>query len=96
MQTSPILRLLVMGVLLIALNVPLTMMCGVVGERAARRNGVVREVSGDWGGEQTISGPVLSIPYRHSWIDSNGREQTATEFYHFLPESLEIDGTIEP
>ena len=32
------------------LNVPLTMMCGVVGERASRRNQVVSEVSGNWGG----------------------------------------------
>jgi inner membrane protein len=96
MRTSPILRLLVMGILLLALNVPLTMMCGVVGERAARRNEVAREVSADWGSEQTIAGPVLSIPYRYTWIDSNGREQSSTELYHFLPESLEIDGTIEP
>ena len=96
MRRSPIVRLLVMGALLLALNVPLTMMCGVVGERAARRNAVAREVSGDWGGEQMIAGPVLSIPYRHAWIDANGREQSSTEFYHFLPESLEIDGTLEP
>jgi inner membrane protein len=85
-----------MGILLVALNVPLTMMCGVVGERAARRNEVVQDVSRDWGGEQTIAGPVLSIPYRYSWMDSNGREQIGTELYHFLPESLEIDGAIEP
>ncbi len=96
MKTSPILRLLVMGILLLALNVPLTMMCGVVAERSARRQAVAHEVSGDWGGEQVISGPVLSIPYRYSWIDASGREQIGTEFYHFLPESLEIDGNIEP
>jgi inner membrane protein len=96
MRTSPILRLLVMGILLLALNVPLTMMCGVVGERAARRNEVVRAVSGDWGGEQTLAGPVLSIPYRYTWSDSYGREQSSVEHYHFLPESVEIDGTIEP
>ena len=37
MKTSPMLRLLVMGIILMALNVPLTMMCGVVNERTARR-----------------------------------------------------------
>jgi hypothetical protein len=45
MKTSPIVRLLVMGVILVALNVPLTMMCGVVSERTARRNQVAAEVS---------------------------------------------------
>ena len=70
MRTSPIARLLIMGVILMMLNVPLTMMCGVVGERASRRNQVVSEVSGSWGGEQTVGGPVLSVPYRYSWTDS--------------------------
>ena len=45
MKTSPMVRLLIMGVILMALNVPLTMMCGVVGERTARRNSVAAEVS---------------------------------------------------
>ena len=96
MKTSPMIRLLIMGVILMALNVPLTMMCGVVGERAARRNAVVSEVSGNWGGAQTIAGPVLSVPYRYSWMDSAGRVQSAASSYHFLPELLEIDGVIDP
>ena len=96
MKTSPMLRLLVMGIILMALNVPLTMMCGVVNERTARRNQVAAEVSESWGGAQTVSGPVLSVPYRYSWIDSSGREQNAMSAYHFLPEALEVDGNIDP
>ena len=96
MRTSPIVRMIVMGVLLVALNVPLTMMCGVVSERAARRDTVVREVSGDWGGTQFVGGPVLSVPYRYSWTDASGRTHGATSHYHFLPETLTIDGSIEP
>jgi inner membrane protein len=96
MRTSPMMRLVVMGVLLVALNVPLTMMCTVVSERTARRNSVAREVSEDWGGSQIVGGPVLSVPYRYSWTDSAGRVQSATSLYHFLPEALEIDGGIEP
>ena len=65
MKTSPIIRLFVMGVILVALNVPLTMMCGVVGERTARRNQVAAEVSESWGGAQTVGGPVLTVPYDH-------------------------------
>jgi inner membrane protein len=90
------LRLLIMGAILMALNVPLTMMCGVVSERAARRNAVVDEVSGSWGSAQTIAGPVLTVPYRYSWTDGAGRIQSATSSYHFLPDTLEIDGVVEP
>jgi inner membrane protein len=96
MRTSPIVRMIVMGVLLVALNVPLTMMCGVVSERAARRDTVVRDVSSDWGGTQFVGGPVLSVPYRYSWTDASGRTHGATSHYHFLPETLTIDGSIEP
>lgn len=96
MKTSPILRLLMMGVILIALNAPLTMMCGVVSERAARRDEVVADVSTDWGGSQTVGGPVLSLPYRYTWTDNSGRLQSSVAHYRFLPESLDIDGSIDP
>jgi len=96
MKTSPMIRLLIMGCLLVALNVPLTMMCGVVGERAGRRNQVAAEVSGTWGGPQTIGGPVLSVPYRYVWTDSAGNIQSAAAIHHFLPENLEIEGVIDP
>lgn len=96
MRTSPMLRLLVMGVILMALNAPLTMMCGVVNERAARRSDVVADVSRDWGGSQTVGGPVLSIPYRYSWTDNTGRQQSGVSHYRFLPDALDVDGAIDP
>lgn len=96
MRRSPMVRLLVMGILLLGLNAPLTMMCSVVDERARRRNHVVDEVSVDWGGPQTIGGPVLSVPYRYSWKDATGRLQSSVNSHHFLPETLEVDGVIEP
>ena len=95
MKTSPMLRLLVMGLLLFALQAPLTMMCSVVDERKSRRNAVVGEVSGNWGEAQTIGGPVLAVPYRYSWNDSYGQRQTATKNNYFLPEQLEIEGAVE-
>jgi inner membrane protein len=96
MRTSPMARLFIMAVLLVALNVPLTMMCSVVSERATRRDRVADEISHDWGQAQTVGGPVLSVPYRYSWTDSSGRIQSSTGIHHFLPEALEVDGVIEP
>jgi inner membrane protein len=54
------------------------------------------QVSGDWGGAQTIGGPVLSVPYRYSWKDGAGRLQSSVNAHHFLPEALEVEGVIEP
>ena len=96
MRTSPMLRLSIMGVILIALTVPLAMTNAVVGERTSRRDSIASEVSHDWGGAQAIAGPVLSVPYGYSWIDANGRKQTATIRHYVLPESLAIEGTLDP
>jgi inner membrane protein len=95
MKTSPVLRLIIMGVLLLALHVPLTMMCGIVSERTARRDAVGSEVSGNWGGTQVVSGPVLKIPYRYPWTDQNGRVQNLTATFNLLPETLEITGDLD-
>jgi inner membrane protein len=105
MKTSPVLRLLMMGVLLVALQAPLTMMCGVVSERTSRRDEVAREVAGNWGNAQVVAGPVLTIPYRYLWDNQEVRPQADGRspaqgtpyiaYYNILPEQLEITGNIE-
>src|SRR5829696_3962992 len=94
MRNSAIARLVVMGVLTIALLIPLAWVFSVVSERAARRTGAVSEVSATWGGVQVIGGPVLTVPYSYTWIDSAGRQQRGTNLAHFLPRDLQIDGTL--
>ena len=99
MKTSPILRLLVMAVLLVGLQAPITMMCGVVSERTSRRDAVANEVAGNWGDSQVIGGPVLTIPYRYVWEDAEGKPKAQVTpgiaYYHLLPEDLEITGNLE-
>jgi inner membrane protein len=56
-------RLLALGFMILVLIVPLVLINDLTSERAARREGVFKEVTAVWGGPQTISGPVLSIPY---------------------------------
>jgi inner membrane protein len=105
MKTSPMLRLLVMGMLLVALQAPLTMMCGVVSERTSRRNDVARSIAANWGDAQVVGGPVLTIPYRYLWDNVETRAQgdnrppaQATPYiahYNILPEELEVTGTVD-
>jgi inner membrane protein len=96
MRTSAMVRLAVMGLLLIALMIPLTMTHSVVSERASRRDSAAAEISGIWGGAQTIAGPVLVIPYRCSYRDNAGRLQQDLERIFLLPETLDIDGSVAP
>ena len=94
MRHSATARLVVMGILTLALLVPITWVYSIVRERASRRAGAVQDVSTTWGGPQTFSGPVLSIPYTFTTVDNNGRSQQQTAYAHLLPRDLQIDATL--
>lgn len=96
LRTSVIARLLVMGLILIGLLIPLAMVQSVVSERSQRRNSVAEDMSGTWGGSQTIAGPMLIVPYRTSMTDSEGKTRHTTWRATFLPEALDVQGVLEP
>ncbi len=92
------------GIVLIAmlLLVPTEMIQSLVGEREAHQSEAVHEVSSKWGEEQTLSGPILEIPYRRfvreTTNDSARREQIVEvrEHIYILPEQLNIVGSLRP
>ena len=94
MRDSAMARLIVMATLAIVLLVPLMWVKSVVSERASRRAEAIAEVSGTWGGPQTIAGPVLAIPYTVSWVDKDGRAQRSMARAFVLPRSVQIDGQV--
>ncbi len=101
LQRSVLARMLVMGLLLVVLMVPLAMTRGVIGERATRRDEVVRDVSRTWGGRQTLVGPVLSVPYRYVVREARSGEPTARESTRMgrlvlLPEQLDLQVRLDP
>jgi len=89
-------KLVVIGFLGLALWIPTSIVGLLVDERADRRDEVVGEVSATWGQAQTMEGPVLSLPVFKWGEDVNGRSVKQTVWVHQLPESLEINGALEP
>ena len=93
------LKLILIGVLifgLLLLTIPLFV---IIDDRQDRQDEVVEEISSKWGGDQTILGPILSVPYRIPInVKSNGKQHTThkIEFLHFLPENLEINASVKP
>jgi inner membrane protein len=61
---------------------------------------VIDEVADKWSGSQTVSGPVLVIPYKkHEVIDRGKEGKEVREFIEkafFLPEQLDIIGNVKP
>jgi len=96
MRTSAMWRLAIMAGLLVCLMIPLQMVSGVISERTERRNSAQAEIGESWGRGQTVGGPMLTIPYEYTYADHNGKPQTAVRRVHFLPESLDVAGTVQP
>ncbi|MFN5505776.1 MAG: inner membrane CreD family protein, partial [Flavobacteriia bacterium] len=85
------------GIVLIALLllIPTGMIKSIIYEREQTQREAIDEVSEKWGGEQTLQGPVLTIPYTRyvKEIDkANGKEKLVqiTERLHVLPSKLNV------
>lgn len=84
------------GILVLLLLIPASMVKSLIREREQRRNDVVRELNSKWGDSQTITGPFVSVPYVTVSRDSDGKETKKTKLLHILPENLNINGSIVP
>jgi inner membrane protein len=91
---SAIGRLAIMSLLALFLMVPMTMVDSMVRERSNRRDEAVSEVGESWGGRQTVSGPVLVVPYTQTWTDEKGRALSASGQAYFLPSELRVDSVV--
>ena len=89
------LRLLIIGGLSIILLIPSFMIQEIISERESRRDSVIGEISEKWGQEQTIVGPVLTIPYRF-YLAGRDDPDPIKRYAHFLPEKLNVNGSIAP
>ncbi len=98
------LRMFVIGFLTLAMLIPAWLIENLIQERQQRRDEAVQEVSEKWGGVQTVSGPVLSVPYktlaRTETTDDKGVKHTEIHeiitYTHLLPENLNIKADIVP
>lgn len=91
------LKLFIVGFLVLVLLIPTTLMQSMVRERQQTRDEAISEISSKWGGEQTVSGPVLSVPYRTRTVNSKtGQEEESVDYAYFFPEALTVSGSLTP
>ena len=100
-KKSVITRLFIIGFLTLIFLIPIAMIYSIINERESRRNAVTREINSKWALEQTVSGPVLGIPYKdfRCEMDGNERKKVVKEekkIACFLPDHLIIAGHITP
>ncbi len=84
MNKHPLLsKLLVIFSLMLLLSIPLLMVFGTIQERSAYRNEAASEVARAHAGAQTLTGPVLHVPYTETFTRTvpveGGRGETREE-----------------
>ncbi len=103
-MNSFLFKIAVLGVLWLALLIPLSQLRSVVTERTGFASGVVDEIGHAWGGQQLVAGPFLVVPVAvprplPTKDGSSGSEgQNAVRYDYesitFLPKELTVEGSI--
>ena len=92
-------RAFVVAVLILLLLIPLSMVRDLIRERAERKYEAESSISADWGGQQTITGPMLSVPYEvlvRVPVNNGYETRPETRYAHFLPEALDVATQLDP
>ena len=83
-------KAVVIGLIALVLLVPLTMLRGLVSERAAMREQAYARVAEGWGGDVVIGGPMLIVPTERVWFENDKRHVERSPVY-VLPAQLDAD-----
>lgn len=78
------------------LDIGVSMVEELVYERESRYDQVSREVGSLWGGQQTLAGPVLAVPYGVAGERPGPEYATEQGTLYLLPETLDIDSELQP
>ncbi len=100
---SIMVKLFSIGFLILILLIPASWIESLIRERQGRAQEVINEVSEKWSGDQTLSGPVLMIPFTKiektkKWNDGKQIEELkeTTHKAYFLPETYTVKSNVKP
>ncbi|PQJ09329.1 cell envelope integrity protein CreD [Flavipsychrobacter stenotrophus] len=87
-KNSILIKGLLVGFLILIMLIPGVFVSNLVSERQARQEAVVNDVSNKWAGKQTVTGPMLLLPYK--------TDAGTVKMAYVLPNDLRISGNINP
>ena len=96
LKSSVTLRMFVMAMVVLFLLILAATITSLIAERQHRRNEAVNEVSQKWGNVQTITGPVLTVPFRKPTRDAKGKIVFYADCLHIMPETLQAEVDLNP
>lgn len=81
-------------IMALALWLPTYFILGIVKERAGRQKEAIADISSKWAGKQSVTGPILKVPYNDVEIDDKGNKISTIKDAYFMPDKLDIRSTI--
>ncbi len=94
---SVTLKAVTIGIIVLVLLVPLSMLRGLVSERAQLREYAYERVAVGWGGPNVLGGPMLIVPRERTYVD-DGKVRVSRSMVYLLPSRLQValDVRLEP
>lgn len=94
-----LLRIVVLAALVVVAQFPIWMIDSLVRERQQRKDAALEDVASKWGRQQSLSGPLLTVPYvtHRTEKDATGKpvEYVDQHLATFLPERLTVRGQLD-
>ena len=87
---------LVIFVMAIFLWIPTHFIMEVIRERENRQKEAIADISNKWAGKQTVTGPILMVPFRDTVKDVKGNIGLVNKNAYFLPEKNDIRSRVMP
>lgn len=72
--------------------IPTNLIRDVINERESRQKEAIEEVSSKWAGKQTITGPILTVPY----IGTSNGLVNQKKYAWFMADQLDISSSVAP
>ena len=81
--------------LVLLLMIPVGLIMNLIENREMLRTETEIEIQDNWGRSQTLSGPIITIPY-YKYETRDEKQVRIKTYLHLLPENLDIKGEIYP
>lgn len=88
-------KLFAIGLIVLGLMIPLSMLRGLILERSQMRNQAVETVAKGWGGNLTVGGAILRVPFDVESKSSTGEISKISHQLFILAENLDIQAAID-
>lgn len=96
LKNLPTLKVLLVLIITLILLIPAYRIEMLIAERQNLQTDVTNEISSKWGESQTLTGPIVTVPYIEIENEGTPNENRSTHHIFILPEELNIEGEVLP